>query len=85
MNKIILAQFIALFQTIDYFKSGIIRFLFVTDSPRGNEASDTSSEKILKLITNLDMLPRIILTITDYGEFEKELLIPAQTIVLTEQ
>lgn len=55
------------------------------DSPRGNEASDTSSKEILKLITKLDMLPQIILATIDYKEFEKELPIPAQTIVLTEQ
>ena len=84
-NKIILAQFIALFQTMDYFNSGATRFPFVVDSPRGNEASDTSSKEILKLITKLDMLPQIILATIDYKEFEKELPIPAQTIVLTEQ
>lgn len=84
-NKIILAQFIALFQTMDYFKSGATRFPFVVDSPRGNEASDTSSKEILKLITKLDMLPQIILATIDYEEFEKELPTPAQTIVLTEQ
>ena len=84
-NKIILAQFIALFQTMDYFQSGATRFPFVVDSPRGNEASDASSKEILKLITKLDMLPQIILATIDYEEFEKELPTPAQTIVLTEQ
>lgn len=84
-NKIILAQFIALFQTMAYFKSNATRFPFVVDSPRGNEASATSSKEILKLITELDMLPQIILATIDYEEFEKELPIPAQTIVLTEQ
>lgn len=84
-NKIILAQFIALFQTMDYFKSGATRFLFVVDFPRGNEASDTSSKAIWKLITELDMLPQIILATIDYEKFEKKLPIPAQTIVLTEQ
>ncbi len=84
-NKIILAQFVALFQTMDYFKSDATRFPFVVDSPRGNEASDTSSKEILKLITELDMLPQIILATIDYEKFEKELPIPAQTIVLTKQ
>ncbi len=84
-NKIILAQIIALFQTMDYFKSSATRFPFVVDSPRGNEASDKSSKEILKLITELNMLPQIILATIDYEEFEEDLPIPALTINLTEQ
>ena len=38
-NKIILAQFVALFQTMEYFKTGATRFSFVVDSPLAKEAS----------------------------------------------
>ncbi len=57
-NKIILAQFVGLFQTMEYFKSSAIRFPFVVDSPRAKEASNSSSKDILKLISEVDMLPR---------------------------
>ena len=80
-----MAQFIVLFQAMDYLKSGVTRLLFAVGFRRGNEASDTSSKEILKLITKLDMLPQIILATIDYEAFEKELPTPAQTIVLTEQ
>ena len=84
-NKIILAQFIALFQTMAYFQSGATRFPFVVDSPRGNEASSASSKDILTLITQMDMLPQIILATIDYEEFGNDLPAPANTIILTEQ
>ena len=60
-NKIILAQFVALFQTMDYFKGGATRFSFVVDSPRAKEASVASSKEILKMISQMKMLPQIIL------------------------
>ncbi len=84
-NKIILSQYIALFQTMAYFQSSATRFPFVVDSPRGKEASVASSKEILKLISEMDILPQIILATTDYNKFEKELPVPSQTIILTEQ
>lgn len=44
-NKIILAQFVGLFQTIEYFNSKSIRLPFIIDSPRAKEASYTVSTK----------------------------------------
>lgn len=84
-NKIILAQFVALFQTMEYFNTGATRFSFVVDSPRAKEASVASSKDILKMIAQLKMLPQIILATIDYSEFESEMEAPAKAIVLTEK
>ncbi len=84
-NKIILAQFVALFQTMEYFKTGATRFSFVVDSPRAKEASVASSKDILKMIAQMKMLPQIILATIDYSEFESEMEAPAKVIVLTEK
>lgn len=84
-NKIILAQFMALFQTMEYFKTGATRFSFVVDSPRAKEASVSSSKDILKMIAQMKMLPQIILATIDYSEFESEMEAPAKVIVLTEK
>ena len=84
-NKIILAQFVALFQTMEYFKTGATRFSFVVDSPRAKEASIASSKDILKMIVQMKMLPQIILATIDYSEFESEMEAPANVIVLTEK
>ena len=84
-NKIILAQFVALFQTMDYFNSGATRFSFIVDSPRAKEASETSSKDILKMIAQLKMLPQIILATIDYSDYESEMDVPAKLIVLTEK
>lgn len=84
-NKIILAQFVALFQTMEYFKTGATRFSFVVDSPRAKEASVASSKDILKMIAQMKMLPQIILATIDYSEFESEMETPAKVIVLTEK
>ncbi len=84
-NKIILAQFVALFQTMEYFKSGVTRFSFVVDSPRAKEASEASSKDILKMIAQLKMLPQIILATIDYSEYEPEMELPAKIIILTEK
>lgn len=84
-NKIILAQFVALFQTMEYFKTGATRFSFVVDSPRAKEASIASSKDILKMIVQMKMLPQIILATIDYSEFESEMDAPANVIVLTEK
>lgn len=84
-NKIILAQFVGLFQTMEYFKTGATRFSFVVDSPRAKEASVASSKDILKMIGQMKMLPQIILATIDYSEFESEIDAPAKVIVLTEK
>ena len=84
-NKIILAQFVALFQTMDYFKGGATRFSFVVDSPRAKEASVASSKEILKMISQMKMLPQIILATIDYSEYKSELDTPAKIIVLKEK
>lgn len=84
-NKIILAQFVALFQAMEYFNTGATRFSFVVDSPRAKEASVSSSKDILKMITQMKMLPQIILATIDYSEFEAEINSPANVIVLKEK
>ena len=60
-GKIVLSQYIGLFQTMDGIQSSVIRFPFVVDSPRGNEASDASSRDILNMIAGIRSLPQIIL------------------------
>lgn len=84
-NKIILAQFIGLFQTMHYFKSGATRFSFVIDSPRAKEPSLASSKEILKMIAQLNVLPQIILATMDYSLFQSEIETPANVITLTDQ
>lgn len=84
-NKIILAQFVGLFQTMEYFKSSATRFPFVVDSPRAKEASLTSSKDILKMIAQLEMLPQIILATIDFEDFQHEIKPPTTVITLTEQ
>lgn len=84
-NKIILSQFIGLFQTMDYFKSGATRFSFVIDSPRAKEPSLASSKEILKMIAQLNVLPQIILATMDYPLFQAEIETPTNVITLTEQ
>jgi hypothetical protein len=84
-NKIILAQFVGLFQTMEYFKSSAIRFPFVIDSPRAKEASNSSSKDILKLIFKVGMLPQVILATMDYSDFESEISQQARITVLSEK
>ena len=84
-NKIILAQFVALFQTMDYFCSGATRFSFVVDSPRGKEASTTSSEDILQMISEINILPQIILATMDYFLYANKIKKNANVIELTEK
>lgn len=69
-NKIILAQFIGLFQTMNTLNTSTIRFPFVVDSPRAKETSHASSKDIIKMICEFDMLPQIILATMDYEEFD---------------
>lgn len=84
-NKIILAQFVGLFQTMEYFKSRAIRLPFVVDSPRAKEASVDSSKDILKLIFQVKMLPQVILATMDYTDFQTQINQKANVIVLTEK
>lgn len=84
-NKIILAQFVALFQTMEYFQTSTTRFTFIVDSPRAKEASVMSSKDILKMISQMKMLPQIILATIDYSEFETEMDVPAKIIILSEK
>lgn len=84
-NKIILAQFVGLFQTMNYFKSSATRFPFVVDSPRAKEASVVSSKEILKMIVQLQMLPQIILATIDYSTFQSEINAHANIIMLNER
>lgn len=84
-NKIILAQFVGLFQTMEYFKSRSIRLPFVVDSPRAKEPSVESSKNILKLIFQVDMLPQVILATMDYADFQVQIEQKANVIVLTEK
>lgn len=84
-NKIILAQVIGLFQTMEYFKTNVIRFPFVVDSPRAKEPSAESSKEILKMISEIDMLPQIILATMDYQDYSEGLPIPQKIIELSEQ
>lgn len=84
-NKIILAQFVGLFQTMEYFQSSATRFPFIVDSPRAKEASFTSSKDILKMISKLEMLPQVILATIDFKNFQDEIKTPATIITLTEQ
>ena len=81
-NKIILAQMIGLFQTMQYFRTNTILFPLVVDSPRAKEASHTSSKDILKLIFEMDNLPQVILATMDYSDFENEMKRRAKVTVL---
>ena len=84
-NKIILAQMIGLFQTMQYFHTNTILFPLVVDSPRAKEASHTSSKDILKLIFEMDNLPQVVLATMDYEDFEKEMKRRAKVTVITEK
>lgn len=84
-NKIILSQIVGLFQTMNYFKRDTILLPFVVDSPRGNEASNTSSKDILKMILEIEELPQIILATIDYNEFDINLQRRANISVLQEK
>ena len=84
-NKIILAQFVGLFQTIEYFKSKSIRFPFIVDSPRAKEASYISSKDIIKMIFNISSLPQIILATMDFQDFENGLECNYSKTILTKK
>lgn len=69
LPKVILSQYIAIFQTMAATNSHVIRFPFVVDSPRDKESSVTSSKDILNMITKITSLPQIILSTVDYDSF----------------
>lgn len=73
LNKTILAQEVALFQTMDELDLKVNKFPFVIDSPRGNEASELSSKEILKLIVNIDSLRQIIISTVDFENYQQDL------------
>lgn len=68
-GKIVLSQYIGLFQTMEAIKSSVIRFPFVVDSPRGQEASEASSIDILKMISEINCLPQVIVATVDYDKY----------------
>ena len=72
ISKIILAQYIGIFQTMEAIDSNATRFPFVIDSPRGNEASVASSIEIIKLIGEISSLPQIILATVDYDTYKSK-------------
>ena len=74
-----------LLPTMEYFKTSATIFSFVVDSPRAKEASISSSKDILKMISQMEMLPQIILATIDYSEYDSEIETPANIIVLTEK
>lgn len=84
-NKIILAQFVGLFQTIEYFNSKSIRLPFIIDSPRAKEASYTSSKDIIKMIFEINSLPQIILSTMDFQDFESDIKCKYSKTILTEK
>ena len=69
MPKIILSQFIGLFQTMNDLNRPIVRFPFIVDSPRSMESSDSSSEEILNEIVKINYLPQVIVATVDYDKF----------------
>ena len=69
-SKIILADYIAVFKTLDSINAATPRFSFVVDSPRTKEPSKTSSKDILELILQLDSVPQIILATMDFDDFK---------------
>lgn len=71
-SKIILADYIAVFKTLNSINVSTPRFSFVVDSPRTKEPSKTSSKDILNLIIQLDSVPQIILATMDFDDFRAE-------------
>lgn len=75
-NKIILAQVVGLFQTMDILKIDTAWFPFVVDSPRANEASLNSSKEIIGLVSELNMPPQVILSTIDYDDYKSDVKCP---------
>ena len=85
MPKIILSQYIGLFQTMADLNSSTTRFPFVVDSPRSMEPSVSSSKEILTMIAGITSLPQVIVATVDYDEFGVEDGGKAHKIYLSEQ
>lgn len=83
-SKIILAQYIGLFQTIDNFKSNATHLPFIIDSPRAKETSDISSKEIINMILSIDSLPQIILATVDFQNYEQSVKQNIYKTTLTE-
>ena len=83
-SKIILAQYVSLFSTMQAVGASSIRFPFVVDSPRTMEPSTASSVEIINLISTIKTLPQIILATMDYQTFDVENKDTANIIELTE-
>ena len=83
-SKIILAQYVSLFSTMQAAGANSIRFPFVVDSPRTKEPSTASSIEIINLISTIKTLPQIILVTMDYQSFDVENKDTAHIIELTE-
>lgn len=75
-NKIILAQVVGLFQTMDILKIDTAWFPFVVDSPRANEASLNSSKEIIGLVSELNMPPQVILSTIDCDDYKSDVKCP---------
>ncbi|MGL5041750.1 MAG: hypothetical protein ACRC0V_11600 [Fusobacteriaceae bacterium] len=84
-TKIILSQFIGLFQTMNFFDSKSMRFPFIVDSPRAKEPSFESSKAILKQILELDVLPQVILATMDFEDFGIEVEGESKITVLSDK
>lgn len=86
MPKIIISQFIGLYQTMDSLSSTATRFPFVVDSPRSFESSDRSSKEILELIAGATKyVPQVILATVDYDKFDVDIKKPINEIYLKKQ
>lgn len=84
-SKIILAQCIGLFQTMAAKSSTVTKFPLVIDSPRGNEASDTSSRDILETISKIDSLPQVILATVHFEKFVTDDIKASKVTVLNDK
>jgi hypothetical protein len=84
-SKIILAQYVSLFSTMQAIGVDNTRFPFVVDSPRTKEPSNASSIEIINMISTISTLPQIILVTMDYQTLDVENKDSANIIVLTEE
>lgn len=68
-TKIILADYLALYKTIEKLNVDITRFPLVVDSPRTKEPSKRSSRLILDAIINMTFTKQTILATTNFDNF----------------
>ena len=85
MPKIILSQYIGLFQTMETMNCSTIRFPFIVDSPRSMESSVNSSKEILRMISKINYLPQIIVATVDYDEFVIDHIETATKLFLSDE